>query len=148
MKQLPIEAILDKMTTAEKANLCDGEGSWHTHGVERLGIPGAMMTDGPHGLRKRIQVNGEWTTVHSTCLPTASALAASWNREVAALAANTIAKEAVAESVSVVLGPGVNMKRSPLCGRNFEYFSEDPYFAGDFAAAYINAMQAPEKVGL
>lgn len=141
MKQLPIEAILDKMTTAEKANLCDGEGSWHTHGVERLGIPGAMMTDGPHGLRKRIQVNGEWTTVHSTCLPTASALAASWNREVAALAANTIAKEAVAESVSVVLGPGVNMKRSPLCGRNFEYFSEDPYFAGDFAAAYINAMQ-------
>ena len=141
MKQLPIEAILDKMTTAEKANLCDGEGSWHTHGVERLGIPGAMMTDGPHGLRKRIQVNDEWTTVHSTCLPTASALAASWNREVAALAANTIAKEAVAESVSVVLGPGVNMKRSPLCGRNFEYFSEDPYFAGDFAAAYINAMQ-------
>ena len=141
MKQLPTEAILDKMTTAEKANLCDGEGSWHTHGVERLGIPGAMMTDGPHGLRKRTQINGEWTTVHATCMPTASALAASWNREVAALAANTIAKDAIAESVAVVLGPGVNMKRSPLCGRNFEYFSEDPYFAGDFSAAYISALQ-------
>ena len=141
MKHLPTEAILDKMTTPEKANLCDGEGSWHTHGVERLGIPGAMLTDGPHGLRKRTQINGEWTTVHATCMPTASALAASWNREVAALAANTIAKDAIAEGVAVVLGPGVNMKRSPLCGRNFEYFSEDPYFAGDFAAAYISAMQ-------
>lgn len=141
MKHLPTEAILDKMTTPEKANLCDGEGSWHTHGVERLGIPGAMLTDGPHGLRKRTQINGEWTTVHATCMPTASALAASWNREVAALTANTIAKDAIAEGVAVVLGPGVNMKRSPLCGRNFEYFSEDPYFSGDFAAAYISAMQ-------
>ncbi|MBD8958901.1 MAG: glycoside hydrolase family 3 protein, partial [Clostridiales bacterium] len=129
------------MTTPEKANLCDGEGSWHTHGVERLGIPGAMMTDGPHGLRKMVMKDGKWSTNAATCMPTASALAASWNRAVAAHAANTIAKDAIAEGVAVVLGPGVNMKRSPLCGRNFEYFSEDPYFAGSFAAAYISAMQ-------
>ncbi len=141
MKHLPTEAILDKMTTPEKANLCDGEGSWHTHGVERLGIPGAMMTDGPHGLRKMVMKDGKWSTNAATCMPTASALAASWNRAVAAHAANTIAKDAIAEGVAVVLGPGVNMKRSPLCGRNFEYFSEDPYFAGSFAAAYISAMQ-------
>lgn len=142
MKEFPIEEKLDKMTTSEKAALCDGEGLWHTHGVERLGIPRAMMTDGPHGLRKMLLEDGKWRTLPATCMPTASALAASWNREVAALAANTIAKDAIAEGVALVLGPGVNMKRSPLCGRNFEYFSEDPYFAGDFAAAYIQAMQA------
>lgn len=142
MKYSAAEEIVDKMTTEEKANLCDGEGTWHTHGVERLGVDGVMMTDGPHGLRKMVLCDGKWSTVHATCLPTASALAASWNREVAALAAKTIAAEAKAEGVSVVLGPGVNMKRSPLCGRNFEYFSEDPYFAGSFAAAYIGAMQA------
>ena len=141
MKQLPTEAILDKMTTEEKANLCDGEGAWHTHGAERLGVRGAMLTDGPHGLRKMVMRDGKWSTNAATCMPTASALAASWNREVAALAADTIANDAVAEEVAVVLGPGVNMKRSPLCGRNFEYFSEDPYFAGSFAAAYISAMQ-------
>lgn len=142
MRHMAVDEQLDKMTTEEKANLCDGKGTWHTHGVERLGIDEVMMTDGPHGLRKMVNTDGKWSTVHATCLPTASALAASWNRAVAALAAETIAADANAEGVSIVLGPGVNMKRSPLCGRNFEYFSEDPYFAGSFAAAYINAMQA------
>ncbi len=136
-----IEKLLCEMTLEEKAALCGGEGLWHTKAVERLGLDSVMMTDGPHGLRKVMQENGQAVRVPATCFPTASALAASWNPDVLAAAADTIAAEAEAEDVSLVLGPGVNMKRSPLCGRNFEYFSEDPYLAGELASAYIQTMQ-------
>ena len=136
-----IEKLLSELTLEEKAALCGGKGLWHTQAVERLGLDSVMMTDGPHGLRKVAEEDGKTVRVPATCLPTASALASSWNPDVIAAAADTIAAEAEAENVSLVLGPGVNMKRSPLCGRNFEYFSEDPYLAGKLASAYIQAMQ-------
>ncbi len=132
--------ICSKLTVKEKADLCSGVGLWHTEAVERLGIKPVMMTDGPHGLRKMVTENGKTYTVASTCMPTASALAASWSEKVLSLAGETIAKEARAEGVAMVLGPGVNMKRTPLCGRNFEYFAEDPYLSGKLASAYISAM--------
>lgn len=137
-----IEALIREMTLEEKAALCGGDGHWHTNAIKRLGLDRAMMTDGPHGLRKVVQADGKTVQVPAACFPTASALAASWNPDVLAAAAGAIADEARAEGVSMVLGPGVNMKRSPLCGRNFEYFSEDPYLAGKLASAYIQAMQS------
>ncbi len=141
MLQETIQTWLQQMTDEEKATLCGGMGHWRTQSIDRLGIPAVMMTDGPHGLRKMLGGPGNWQTIHSTCMPTASALASSWNREILALAAKTISDEAKSEGVGMILGPGINMKRSPLCGRNFEYFSEDPYLSGTLAAEYIEAAQ-------
>ena len=121
--------------------LVHGQGAWHTHTVN--GLETVMMTDGPHGLRKQADKNnGINDSVKATCFPTASAVASSWNKSNAARIGEAIAKEAVKENVSVVLGPGVNIKRSPLCGRNFEYFSEDPMLAGELASAYVSSMQS------
>lgn len=130
----------------DKLRLVTGEGSWHTYGAGGC-YKMALLSDGPHGLRK--QEEGEKqnnVSVRATCFPAACAVAAGWNPINADKMARAIAKEAIAEGVAVVLGPGVNIKRSPTCGRNFEYYSEDPYLAGRLATAYIAAMQE-EGVG-
>ena len=139
--------ILAKLTPDEKIRLLGGDGAWHTYGADGK-IPVIMMTDGPHGLRKvREEKHGDIeNSIPATCFPTASAVAASWNPEAAAKMAKAIAKEAKSEQVSIVLGPGTNIKRSPLCGRNFEYYSEDPFLAGTLATAFIKSMQ-DEGVG-
>lgn len=140
-------ALVAQMTLEEKALLLSGDGWWRTHRVDRLQIPSICMTDGPHGLRK---VEGEGlglsTSVPATCFPTASALASSWDTELIRQVGTALAEEAQASDVQILLGPGVNMKRSPLGGRNFEYFSEDPVLAGKMAAAYIEGVQS-EGVG-
>ncbi len=129
------------MTLEEKALLLSGNGWWKTHAIERLQIPSICMTDGPHGLRK-VEGGGLSTSVPATCFPTASALASSWDTELIREVGVALAQESQASDVQILLGPGVNMKRSPLGGRNFEYFSEDPILAGKMAAAYIQGVQS------
>lgn len=139
---MDIKEIAASLTTDEKIRLLSGVGSWHTYDCNGK-LPSIMMTDGPHGLRK--QESEDFSDINrsnvATCFPTASAIASSWNTEAIEEMAAAIAQEALKEKVSIVLGCGINIKRSPLCGRNFEYFSEDPYLAGRMATAYINAMQ-------
>lgn len=132
------------MSLEEKVGMLSGEGFWRTKAVPRLGLPGVMMTDGPHGLRKQLDMAdhlGLTKSVPATCYPPAVTLASSWDTELAAAVGAAIGDEARAEGVAIVLGPGVNMKRSPLCGRNFEYYSEDPYLAGKMAAAFVRGLQ-------
>ncbi len=133
---------MEQLTRDEKIRLLSGQGMWHTYDCGGK-LPSIMMTDGPHGLRKQeVESTGmNDNSKPATCFPTASAMAATWDVEAIGEMANAIAEEALAEQVSVVLGCGVNIKRSPLCGRNFEYFSEDPYLAGRLATSYIQAMQ-------
>lgn len=130
------------MVAADKIRLLNGVGDWHTYDANGT-IPAIMMTDGPHGIRKieDEQVGDITGSKPATCFPTASAVAASWNREVVAKMAKRIAMEARQEGISIVLGPGINIKRHPLCGRNFEYFSEDPYLAGELGTSYVKSMQ-------
>lgn len=135
------EFDISKLTLKDKATLTHGNGAWHTNAAG--GLPSIMMTDGPHGLRKQSDKNrGINDSERATCFPTASALASSFSRQAVADVAQAIAEEAIAQGVDVVLGPGVNVKRSPLCGRNFEYFSEDAHLAGELASSYVNAMQS------
>ena len=145
------EKLISQMTLEEKASLMSGSDFWHTTAVERLGIPSVMMTDGPHGLRKQSDGGdhlGLGSSVPSTCYPTASGLANTWDEELLEEMGRYYGKEAVSEKVSMVLGPGVNIKRSPLCGRNFEYFSEDPYLSGKMAAALIRGHSVPRYIRL
>lgn len=138
------ESILKELTIEEKAGLCSGKDTWWLKSVPRLGIESIMMSDGPHGLRKQVEEGdnlGLSESLPAVCYPTASALACSFDRDLLYKVGESIALEAKAEKISVVLGPGVNIKRSPLCGRNFEYFSEDPFLAGELAASMINGMQ-------
>ena len=138
-------SLVQKMTLEEKASLCSGLDFWHLKGIERLGIPSIMVTDGPHGLRKRAgQADriGLRDSVPATCFPTASALAATWNRDLVYQVGVALGEECRAEKVGVILGPGLNIKRSPLCGRNFEYFSEDPYLTGEMAKSHVNGVQS------
>jgi len=140
-----IEEWLSQLTLEEKAGLCSGRNFWQTKAVERLGIPSLMMTDGPHGLRKQqgsADHLGLYDSVPATCFPTAAGLAATWNRDLLAQVGEAMGRECRKEDVSLLLGPGNNIKRSPLCGRNFEYFSEDPYLAGEMAAAVIRGVQS------
>lgn len=136
--------ILSQLTLDEKIALCSGLDFWRIGGIERLGIPAVFLTDGPHGLRKQadnltqIDIRG----VEATCFPTASATANSWNRELLFAIGSAIGEECLQEKVAVVLGPGINIKRSPLCGRNFEYFSEDPLLSGELAAEFIDGVQS------
>ena len=142
---LDVPALLAALTIEEKAALLDGADFWRTQPVERLGIPGVMVTDGPHGLRKQAGESdhvGLNESVPATCFPPAAGLASTWNRELLGRIGEALGRECRAEQVAVLLGPGVNMKRSPLCGRNFEYFSEDPLLAGDLAAALVNGLQS------
>lgn len=142
---MDIKKIISEMTLEEKASLCSGRDFWHSQNVDRLGIPSAMMCDGPHGLRKQ---KGEGDhlgineSIETVCYPTASALAASFDRELLRELGETLGEECQTEDVAMLLGPGLNMKRSSLCGRNFEYFSEDPYLAGELGAAYIGGLQS------
>jgi beta-glucosidase len=140
-----IRELIAQMTLEEKASLCSGKDFWYLKGIERLGIPSIMVTDGPHGLRKTASQSsqiGITDTVPATCFPTASALAATWNRDLIYQVGQALGDECRQEKVGVILGPGANIKRSPLCGRNFEYFSEDPYLTGEMAASHINGVQS------
>lgn len=140
-----INNIVSQMTPEEKASLCSGRDSWRTKEVKRLGIPAVMMSDGPHGLRKVIEDPNNPNTrdsVPATCFPTASALASSWNPDIVRKIGAALGEECLSEQISILLGPGCNIKRSPLCGRNFEYFSEDPYLISEIASAYVKGVQS------
>ncbi|HWT74826.1 MAG TPA: glycoside hydrolase family 3 C-terminal domain-containing protein, partial [Mobilitalea sp.] len=137
--------MIDKMTLEEKASLMSGKDFWQTQDIERLGIKSIFLADGPHGIRKQAAAAdhlGLNPSVPATCFPTTATVANSWNEELGELIGEYLGEEAVAQKVNVLLGPGINMKRNPLCGRNFEYFSEDPYLAGKMAAAYIRGIQS------
>jgi beta-glucosidase len=136
---------LSELTLEEKASLTLGSHFWHTAPVERLGIPSIMVSDGPHGLRAQLGRGdhvGIGGSAPATCFPTASALGSSWNPELFRTVGEALGREARKLGVSVVLGPGINMKRSPLCGRNFEYVSEDPWLAGELATAMVHGTQS------
>ena len=140
-----IKKLINELTLDEKAALCAGLDSWHTVPVPRLDIPSIMMTDGPHGVRKEIEDGADLLTKQSSpaiCYPTAAALACSWDTELLSKLGEALGDECLATDISILLGPGINIKRSPLCGRNFEYFSEDPVLAGKLSAGFINLAQA------
>lgn len=144
MRKKELLKILEKMTVKEKIGLLSGKDGWNTKPVKRLGIPSVMMTDGPHGLRKQREGDdlGIGNSVPATCFPPAVLLACSWDRELAEKQGRAIGEEALDQNVQIVLGPGNNIKRSPLCGRNFEYFSEDPFLSGNIAAGLIEGIQS------
>jgi beta-glucosidase len=138
-----IQSIIEQMSLEEKAALCTGSSNWTTLSVQRLGIPEMVLSDGPHGVRRIQDVNAP---VHkglpATCFPTASCLASTWDVDLLGEIGQALGEECIALEVDVLLGPGTNMKRTPLCGRNFEYFSEDPFLAGKMAASFINGVQS------
>ena len=139
------QALVSQMTLAEKADFCSGQDFWHLADLSRLGIDKIMVTDGPHGLRKQAKDMdhlGAHRSVPATCFPTASALASSWDTALIQRVGEALGQTCVDEDVSVLLGPGLNIKRSPLCGRNFEYFSEDPFLNGHIAASLVNGIQS------
>ncbi|MCP4755856.1 MAG: glycosyl hydrolase [Proteobacteria bacterium] len=139
-----IDKLVMEMTLEEKASLCSGRDFWTTRAVERLGIESMSVSDGPHGLRRSAASDhlGVTESIPATCFPTASALASSWDVEVMDRVGQALGDECQAQDVQVLLGPGVNMKRSPLCGRNFEYYSEDPYLSAELGIAFVNAVQS------
>ena len=146
---LKYEDIIKQMTLEEKASLCDGLDYWHTEPIERLNIPSVALNDGPHGIRKKDDPeavkkgeSGILKGVPAVCFPTASATACSWDPDLIKKMGEYLGDECRKEKVSVLLGPGTNIKRSPLCGRNFEYFSEDPYLAGEMASSFIEGVQS------
>lgn len=145
MNSEQIGKIISEMTLEEKAGLCSGEDFWHTKGIERLGIPQMMVSDGPHGLRKQdmeadhLGVND---SIKAVCFPAGCGAATSFNRDLIYEMGRILGSECVSEGVGVLLGPAVNIKRSPLCGRNFEYYSEDPYLASEIASSHINGVQS------
>jgi beta-glucosidase len=138
-----IQSIIAKMTLEEKAALCTGASAWTTTAVERLGIPEMIVSDGPHGVRRIPDIHAMGIkSLPATCFPTASCLASTWDVDLIKQMGIALGEECIALNVDVLLGPGINMKRSPLGGRNFEYFSEDPYLAGEMAANFINGVQS------
>ena len=140
-----IDEIVNRMTDEEKASLGSGKDFWHTKGIEHLGVPSVMMCDGPNGLRKQKSGGdhmGINESIEAVCFPTASAMASSFDRSLLEKLGETLGEECRAENIAMLLGPGVNIKRSPLCGRNFEYFSEDPYAAGELGSAYVKGLQS------
>ncbi|WP_042221795.1 glycoside hydrolase family 3 C-terminal domain-containing protein [Oceanobacillus manasiensis] len=140
-----IKKLIEEMTLEEKVGMCSGLDFWHLKGVERLDIPSIMVTDGPHGLRKQAGSAdhlGLSDSVPATCFPSAVGLASSWDRELIEEVGVALGEESQAENVGVLLGPGANIKRSPLCGRNFEYFSEDPYLSSEMATSHIKGVQS------
>lgn len=142
---LKYESIISKMTLEEKALMMSGKNTWQTVDFEKYGIPSMTMSDGPHGLRRQAGAGdhlGLNASLSATCFPTAATVANSWDEELGEEIGAALAEEAATMDVNVILGPGLNIKRSPLCGRNFEYFSEDPYHAGKMAAAYVRGMQS------
>lgn len=138
-----IQSILSQMTLEEKAALCTGASFWTTTPVKRLGVPEMLVTDGPHGVRRVPDVTSILTeSLPATCFPTASSLASTWNVDLLREMGQALGEECVALNVDVILGPGANMKRTPLCGRNFEYFAEDPFLAGELVTSLINGIQS------
>lgn len=141
--------LIKKMTLEEKASLCVGGSYWHSKGIERLGIPEIVMSDGPHGLRfsKTDPIKtGLNDSEVSTCFPSGATIANTWDRDIVYKLGKALGIEARSKGVNILLGPAINIKRSPLCGRNFEYFSEDPYLTGILATEYVNGLQS-ENVG-
>ena len=139
------KSIIEKMTLEEKALLLSGKDEWQTWNLDRLKIPSVFCSDGPHGIRKQAGEGdhlGLNPSLPATCFPTAATVANSWDEQLGEEIGAALGEEARSLGVDVVLGPGLNIKRSPLCGRNFEYFSEDPYLAGKMAAAYIRGIQS------
>ncbi len=137
--------LIEKMTLEEKAVLLSGKNVWQTRDYDRLGLSSIFCSDGPHGIRKQAGAGdhlGLHASLWATCFPTAATVANSWDEELGRKVGEALGEEAAAQEVHVLLGPGLNMKRSPLCGRNFEYFSEDPYLAGKMAAAYVRGIQS------
>ena len=137
--------IISKMTIEEKAAFLSGKNEWQTRDFEALGIPSIFCSDGPHGIRKQAGAGdrlGLNESLPATCFPTAATIANSWSEELGEELGRNLGEEAMAEGVNILLGPGLNIKRSPLCGRNFEYFSEDPYLAGKMAASYVRGIQS------
>lgn len=137
--------LIEKMTLEEKAAILSGKNVWQTREIDRLNIPSVFLSDGPHGIRKQVGEGdhlGLNASLEATCFPTAATIANSWNEALGEEIGQALGEEASAQEVSVLLGPGLNIKRSPLCGRNFEYFSEDPYLSGKMAAAYIRGIQS------
>ena len=138
-----VQSILAQMTLEEKAALCTGASKWTTTPIERLGVPEMIVSDGPHGVRRVTDLHAiAKDSLPATCFPTASCLAATWDVDLLHKMGQALAEECIALNVDVLLGPGVNMKRSPLGGRNFEYFSEDPFLAGEMAASFVNGVQS------
>lgn len=138
-----IQTLINRMTLEEKAALCTGASPWTTTSIERLGVPELIVSDGPHGVRRVPDVNDmAIESLPATCFPTASCTASTWDVDLLRQMGEALAEECLALNVHVLLGPGVNMKRSPLGGRNFEYFSEDPFLAGELAASLINGIQS------
>lgn len=141
---MDIEKILQQMTLEEKADFCSGSDFWHTQPVEQLGVPAVMMSDGPSGLRKQDEQGdhlGINESIPAVCFPSSAAVASSFDTALAEKLGETLGNECRAENLALLLGPGLNIKRSPLCGRNFEYFSEDPYLSGEMGAALVNGIQ-------
>lgn len=140
--------IINKMTLEQKAAFVSGLDYWHTQGCEELGLPSINITDGPHGLRKKNENKkasdgiGLGNSVPATCFPPAATSSCSWDPELLTMAGEALGEECLKEKVSVILGPGMNIKRSPVCGRNFEYFSEDPVLAGKLAAGLVKGVQS------
>lgn len=133
------------MTLEEKAAFLSGKNEWQSRDIARLGIPSIFCSDGPHGIRKQVGEGdhlGLNESVPATCFPTAATVANSWSEELGEQLGAALGEEASVQDVNILLGPGLNMKRSPLCGRNFEYFAEDPYLAGKMAAAYVKGIQS------
>lgn len=143
---MDVEKILNELTLEEKASLATGADSWRTKSIERLGIPSITVSDGPHGLRKQPPENKDNISINesipATCFPPASLTSCSFNRKLIRKMGAAIADEAILQDIDIVLGPAVNIKRSPLCGRNFEYVSEDPYLSGEYAASFIDGVQS------
>ncbi len=141
---LDVKKLVNELTLEEKASLCSGADFWHTKAIDRLNIPAAMVSDGPHGIRKQESLAdhmGVAESIKAIGFPTASAMACSFDRDLLHKVGDTLGEECVAEDLAVLLGPGINMKRSPICGRNFEYYSEDPVVAGELGAAFVNGVQ-------
>lgn len=142
---MDVKKVIAQMTLEEKAGICSGADFWHTKGVERLGVPQMMVSDGPHGLRKQnLEADhlGINESIKAVCFPAGCATASSFDRELLYTMGQALGNECQAEGVGVILGPAVNIKRSPLCGRNFEYYSEDPYLASEIAANQIKGVQS------
>ena len=144
---MDIEKIIRQMTLKEKIAFCSGANFWETKAFEHYGIPSTFVCDGPHGLRKQnLQGGTDMLGVNAsqpaTCFPSAVTVAGSWEPTLAEAIGAAIGEEALDQGVGVVLGPGCNIKRNPLCGRNFEYYSEDPYLSGKMAAGFIRGTEA------
>ena len=145
-----VDEIAAKMTIEEKIAFCSGKDFWHIREMAGCEVPEMMMTDGPNGLRKqngKPDALGAEGSEEATCFPTAVTAAQTWNRKLLYEEGRAIGEEAKEARVGVVLGPGVNIKRNPLCGRNFEYYSEDPYVAGELGASFVAGMQNETGIG-